>query len=111
MPSGRVNTAAITSVGTARESVMMAREAAKVTGFGVVLRAARNASGTLSSTDAVVPINAIQIVSNVASSTSRILSNRGGSMYVTRFHNSEKPPNNVLSVMLMYLHDHTVPPT
>jgi len=111
MPSGNVSTAASTRVGSARVRVMMARATANTTGFGVVLRAAMNASGILSTTQAVVPINAIQIVSTVAFNTTRMLSKLGGTMSTTRFHSSVKPPKSVSRVMSMYVHDHTTPTT
>jgi hypothetical protein len=100
--------AARTKVGTARARVITPRAKANTTGFGVVFRAAKNASGMLINTDKVVPITAIQIVSIVASITFGRLSKFGGNMYIIKFHNSSKPPNNVDKVMSMYVHDHTV---
>ena len=111
MPRANVNTAAKTSVGIALAKVIIARPMANTTGFGVVFRAARKASGMLSKTETKVPINAIQIVSIVASITVGKLSKFGGSMYEIKFHRSEKPPKIVVNVMSMNVHDQTVAAT
>jgi len=111
MPRANVNTAAKTSVGIARANVIIALPIANTTEFGVVFRAARKAKGTLSRTETNVPINAIQTVSIVASITVGKLSKFGGSIYVIRFHKSEKPPKIVVNVMSMNVHDQTVAAT
>ena len=80
MPNEMENTAANTSVGTARVRVMTPRATAKTSGWGDVLRAAKKASGTLSNTASVVPMSAIQIVSIVARRASGKLSKIGGNM-------------------------------
>ena len=94
MPSARTNSTANRRSGIARQNVMIARAAACTTGCGVVLRAAKNASGIETTAASTVPRTAINRVSTASTPIRPGSSRRGGSMRSSRRTTSPKPSMN-----------------